>query len=106
METTKTKQIFLTCMLHDFPKEICVAGGTDFFWSFLFCTSPDDASLKGGCAENLYFRVFCGMFEPKMFLHVLFQIHWKPNDSDVKHYSHVKHSFCFCSRNTGVRETQ
>ena len=92
----------LTCMWHDFPKEICVAGGTDLF----LCTSPDDASLKGGCAENVYFRVFCGMFEPKMFLHVLFQTHLKPNDSDVKHYSHVKHSFCFCSRNTGVRETQ
>ena len=48
--TTKTKQmfLFLTCMLHDFPKEMCVAGGTDVFLSFLFCTSPDDASLKGG----------------------------------------------------------
>ena len=22
--------LFLTCMLHDFPKEICVAGGTEF----------------------------------------------------------------------------
>ena len=40
-----------------------------------------------------------------MFLHVLFQTNLKPNDSDVKHYSHVKHS-CFCSRSTGVRETQ
>jgi len=99
-------EVFLTCMLHDFPKEICVAGGTDF-WSFLLCTSPDDASLKGGCAENLYFCVSCGMFEPKMFfLHGLFQIHLKPNDSDVKHYSLVKHSFVFCSRNTGIREAQ
>ena len=40
-------------------------------------------------------------------LHVLFQTNLKPNDSDVKHYSHVKHSFFLgCSRNTGVRETQ
>ena len=88
--TTKTKQLFLflTCMLHDFPKEICVAGGTDFFLR----TSPNDASLKGGMCRELLF-LFCGMFEPKMFLHVLFQTNLKPNDSDVKHYSHVKHSF-------------
>ena len=26
-------------------------------------------------------------------LHVLFQTNLKSNDSDVKHYSHVKHSF-------------
>ena len=53
----------LTCMLHDFLEEICVAGGTVLV---LFCTSPDAASLKGG-------RVMCegeflfGMWEPKMF---------------------------------------
>ena len=57
----------LTCMLHDFPEEICVSGGTDFFWSFLFCTSPDDASLKGGCAENLYFRVFVACLNQRCF---------------------------------------
>ena len=50
--------VFLTCMVHDFPKEICVAGGTVL--SFLFCTSPDDASLKGGCV----------MCEGKFFWHV------------------------------------
>ena len=44
--TTKTKQtFFLTCMMHDFLEEMCVAGGTVFV---LFCTSPDVASLKGG----------------------------------------------------------
>ena len=38
-------------------------------------------------------------------LHVLFQTNLKPNDSDVKHGSHVKHS-CFLLRSTGVREAQ
>ena len=47
---------FLTCMMHDFLEEMCVAGGTVFV--FLFCTSPDVASLKGG-------RVMC---EGKFFL--------------------------------------
>ena len=37
----------LTCMLHDFLEEMCVAGGT----VFLLCTSPDDASLKGGTCD-------------------------------------------------------
>ena len=46
---------FLTCMLHDFLEEMCVAGGTVFV---LLCTSPDVASLKGG-------RVMC---EGKFFL--------------------------------------
>ena len=57
METTKTKQafLFLTCMMHDFLEEMCVAGGTVFV---LLCTSPDVASLKGG-------RVMC---EGKFFL--------------------------------------
>ena len=45
----------LTCMMHDFLEEMCVAGGTVFV---LFCTSPDAASLKGG-------RVMC---EGKFFL--------------------------------------
>ena len=27
----QTDVFVLTCMLHDFPKEICVAGGTDLF---------------------------------------------------------------------------
>ena len=49
--------LVLTCMLHDFLEEICVAGGTVLVL-FLFCTSPDDASLKGG-------RVMC---EGKFFL--------------------------------------
>ena len=56
--TTKTKQTFfcvLTCMMHDFLEEMCVAGGTVFV---LLCTSPDVASLKGG-------RVMC---EGKFFL--------------------------------------
>ena len=35
-----------------------------------------------------------------MFLHVLFQTNLKPNDSDVKHYSHVKHSFFLDVRGT------
>ena len=47
--------VFLTCMLHDFLEERCVAGGTVFV---LICTSPDVASLKGG-------RVMC---EGKFFL--------------------------------------
>ena len=41
--------LFLTCMLHDFLEEMCVAGGTVLV---LFCTSPDVTSLKGG-------RVMC-----------------------------------------------
>ena len=45
----------LTCMMHDFLEEMCVAGGTVFV---LLCTSPDVASLKGG-------RVMC---EGKFFL--------------------------------------
>ena len=51
---------------------------------------------RGMCREPYFFVfLFCGMFEPKMFLHVLFQTNLKPNDSDVEHSSHVKHSF-FC----------
>ena len=72
---------------------------------FCFCTSPDAASLKGGrvmCEGKLF---LFGMCEPKMFCMSYFQTNLKPNDSDVKHCSLVKHSF-FCSRNTGVRETQ
>ena len=46
------------------------------------------------------FVFFFGMCEPKMFLHVLFQTNLKPNDSDVKHYSHVKHSFFWDVRGT------
>ena len=38
--------LFLTCRMHDFLEEMCVAGGTVFV---LLCTSPDVASLKGGC---------------------------------------------------------
>ena len=74
---------------------------------FCFCTSPDDASLKGGCVMCEGKFIF-GMCEPKMFLHVLFQTNLKPNDSDVKHYSHVKHSFFWMfaehwrTRNTAV----
>ena len=93
----------LTCMLHDFLEEICVAGGTVLV---LFCTSPDAASLKGVrvMCEGEFFVWHVGT---KDVLHVLFQTNLKPNDSDVKHCSLVKHSFLvFCSRNTGVRETQ
>ena len=54
METTKTQtNVFLfvlTCMLHDFLEEICVAGGTVLVL-FLLCTSPDAASLKGGTCD-------------------------------------------------------
>ena len=49
METTETKQtLFFVFVLHDacFLEEMCVAGGTVFVF---VCTSPDDASLKGGC---------------------------------------------------------
>ena len=57
MEQPKPNKRFfvLTCMLHDFLEEMCVAGGTVFD---LLCTSPDVASLKGG-------RVMC---EGKFFL--------------------------------------
>ena len=59
MEQPKPKQTFLscflTCLLHDFLEEICVAGGTVLV---LVCTSPDAASLKGG-------RVMC---EGKFFI--------------------------------------
>ena len=41
--------LFLTCRMHDFLEEMCVAGGTVFL--FLFCTSPDVASLKGGTCD-------------------------------------------------------
>ena len=91
MEATKTQtNVFvLTCMLHDFLEERCVAGGTVLI---LICTSPDVASLKGG-------RVMCeGKFwhvRTKDVLHVLFQTNLKPNDSDVEHSSHVKHSWFF-----------
>ena len=49
----------LTCMLHDFLEEICVAGGTVLV---LFCTSPDAASLKGGrvMCEGEFFCLACG----------------------------------------------
>ena len=45
-----------------------MAGGTALsfvFLSFQFCTSPDDASLKGGrvMCEG---KFFCGMLKPKM----------------------------------------
>ena len=62
-----------------------MAGGTDLLEFSVMHVSETTLSLKGGCAENLYFCVSCGMFEPKMFfLHGLFQIHLKPNDSDVE----------------------
>ena len=70
---------------------------------FLFCTSPDVASLKGGrvmCEGKFFWHV-----RTKDVVHVLFQTNLKPNDSDVEHSSHVKHS-CFLLRSTGVRETQ
>ena len=56
------------------------------------------------CEGKFVFLSF-GHVGTKDVLHVLFQTNLKPNDSDVKHYSHVKHS-CFCSRSTGVSETQ
>ena len=42
METTKTKQafLFLTCMMHDFLEEMCVAGGTVLFCFARLRTSP------------------------------------------------------------------
>ena len=51
--------VFLTCMLHDFLEERCVAGGTVFV---LLCTSPDVASLKGGrvMCEGKFFFLACG----------------------------------------------
>ena len=54
-ETQTNVFLFLTCMLHAFLEERCVAGGTVLF---LICTSPDVASLKGG-------RMMC---EGKFFL--------------------------------------
>ena len=57
----QTNVFVLTCMVHDFPKESCVAGGTVLV--LFVCTSPDDASLKGG-------RVMC---EGKFFLACLNQ---------------------------------
>ena len=54
-KSNKRSFFVLTCMLHDFLEEMCVAGGTVLV---LFCTSPDVASLKGG-------RVMC---EGKFFL--------------------------------------
>ena len=50
-------------------------------------------------------KFFFGHVRTKDVLHVLFQTNLKPNDSDVKHCSLVKHS-CFFLRSTGVRETQ
>ena len=41
--TTKTKQTFfcvLTCMMHDFLEEMCVAGGTVLFCFARLRTSP------------------------------------------------------------------
>ena len=74
-----------------------MAGGTDF------CTSPDVAVQfeRGMCDLVLFFwhgetRV--------LFLHVLFETKYKPNEtkptvdvrhSHVKHCSHVEHSFLF-----------
>ena len=69
----------------------------------LLCTSPDVASLKGGrvmCEGKFFWHV-----GTKDVLYILFQTNLKPNDSDVKHCSLVKHS-CFILRRTGVRETQ
>ena len=87
-------------MMHDFLEEMCVAGGTVLF--FCFCTSPDVASLKGG-------RVMCeGKFwhvRTKDVLHVLFQTNLKPNDSDVKHCSLVKHSCFIFAKHWRTRNT-
>ena len=52
METTKPNELLFSVFfgLHDacFLEERCVAGGTVSLFCFV-CTSPDDASLKGGC---------------------------------------------------------
>ena len=120
--TTKTKQmfLFLTCMLHDFPKEMCVAGGTDVFLSFLFCTSPDDASLKGGrehwdlisCFWHVWTkdvfaclisnkletkRQWCGTrqsCEAQFFFDVREALEYAKHRFDMKHCIDVEHS-CF-----------
>ena len=57
MEQPKPNKVFcvLTCMMHDFLEEMCVAGGTVLF---LFCTSQGVASLKGGrvmCEGKFFF---------------------------------------------------
>ena len=86
--------------MHDFLEEMCVAGGTVFV---LLCTSPDVASLKGGrvmCEGKFFWHV-----GTKDVLHVLFQTNLKPNDSDVKHSSHVKHSCFLFAKHWRTRNT-
>ena len=57
METTETKQTLFCFDLHD----ACLF--EECAWQvelFCFCTSPDDASLKGGCVmcEGKFFLCF------------------------------------------------
>ena len=89
----QTNLVFvLTCMMH-----VCFRNVHGRWNCFFVCTSPDDASLKGGCVMCEGKFVFFEFWHvgTKDVLHVLFQTNLKPNDSDVKHYSHVKHSFFF-----------
>ena len=66
------------------------------------------SSLKGGCATFFFWHGETRV----LFLHVLFETKYKPNEtkptldvrhSHVKHCSHVEHRFSF-SRITGERE--
>ena len=52
---------------------------------FLFVHVSGRRQFKRGMCKELYFFDFCGMFEPKLFLHVLFSKKLETNDSDVKH---------------------
>ena len=81
----------LTCMLHAFLEERCVAGGTVLF---ALHVSGRRQFKRGTCdvKESFFWHV-----GTKDVLHVLFQTNLKPNDSDVKHCSLVKPQlFYFC----------
>ena len=84
-----------------------MAGGTVFY---LHVSGRRQFNLKGGCATLFHF--FWHGETTVLFLHVLFETKYKPNEtkptvdvrhSHVKHCSHVEHRFLF-SRITGERE--
>ena len=65
------ESFFFGLHVHDFPEEICVAGGT----VFVHVSGRRQFNLKGGCATLSYF-LWHG--ETKVsFLHVLFQTKYK-----------------------------
>ena len=92
--------------MHDFPEEICVAGGTVFF---AHVSGRRQFNLKGGCATLF---IFVAWRNQSFVFACLISNQIQTNQtkptvdvrhSHVKHCSLVEHGFLF-SRNTGERE--